>query len=76
MRYVFACFLAIIGIIIIIWGHRPVKVKEGRIIKGIDFLTNYGGHLKWLVFLQNTLLKIVLGCVFIFFAILIFLGKM
>ena len=75
MRHTFAFLLAVIGVIIIIWGDKPVKIKEGKIIKFIDTLNNYGGHLKWLVAAQRMLLKIAMGLSFIFFAVMIFLKK-
>ena len=76
MRHTFAFLLTVIGVIIIIWGDKPVKIKEGKVIKFIDTLNNYGGHLKWLIVAQRIMLKIVLGGIFIFFAVMIFLRKL
>lgn len=76
MRYFIAALLMLAGILILLWGDRPLKVKGGKLIKTIDAMNTYGGKLPWLVTLQRVLLKIVLGAAFIFFSLMVYLKKM
>ena len=75
MKYLFAVFLAVIGIIIIIYGDKPMKIKKGKIIQGIDSLTSYGGKFKKLTYYQKIMFKITFGLILIFFSVMIFLNK-
>jgi hypothetical protein len=76
MRVLLALFLLLIGLLILIFGDKPLKIKEGKVIQFMDFIKKYPQELHWLEALQMFMLKVAVGGVFIFFAVMIFLKKL
>lgn len=76
MRILLGIVLLSLGTLILFLGDRPLKIKEGKIIKFLDFLKTYPPELRWLAVAQGVILKVALGGVFLFFGIMILLGKL
>lgn len=76
MRVLFALFLLSVGLVILIFGDKPLKIKEGKVIKFMDFIKKYPQELHWLEVAQMFMLKVVVSAVFIFFAVMIFFRKL